>query len=75
MLEKLRSRLGLPGFRPGSGLIFSYQIRRNANLTSQAAVSTAPAPCFIATATGNTGIRVAGNTFTIDQDNVRGGGW
>jgi prepilin-type N-terminal cleavage/methylation domain-containing protein len=58
----------LPGFRPGSGLSFSYQIRQNANLTSQVAASTAT-PCFLAIATGNTGSRVVGDSFMIDCNN------
>ncbi len=61
---------GLPGFNPGSGLSFSYQIRRNASLTSTGAESTAT-PCFLAIATGNTGTRVVGDSFMIDCNNNR----
>lgn len=56
----------LPGFRPGSSLNFAYSITTN---------STGPgggtASCFTATATGNTGSRVSGDTFTIDCNNTR----
>jgi prepilin-type N-terminal cleavage/methylation domain-containing protein len=54
----------LPGFRPGdeASLNFTYSIRTS---------GTSPASAFTATATGKTGRRVSGDTFTIDQNNVR----
>lgn len=61
----------LPGFRPGAdaSLNFSYSIT-----TTTATGSTTPATAFTATATGQSS-RVAGDTFTINQSNVKGGGW
>ena len=56
----------LPGFRPGSGLSFSYQIERDVAFDGSAQI-----PCFRARATGNTGTRVAGDLFSIDCDNTR----
>lgn len=60
----LSSAGNLVGFKPGSpeDLAFDYQI-----------VSTAAT--FTATATGRSGTRVSGDTFTIDEDNVRSGPW
>ena len=54
----------LPGFKPGSDLSFSYRIEQNVKLDSSAQT-----PCFRATATGNTGTRVAGDSFMIDCNN------
>lgn len=63
---------GLPGFRPGDPAIlqYSYEIRQNASITSQANSSTAT-PCFLVIATGNTGGRGAGDSFMIDCNNQR----
>jgi len=69
-VASIQESTALPGFRPGSGLNFSYQIRRNANLTSTVAESTAT-PCFLAIATGNTGTRVENDVFNIDCNNNR----
>ncbi len=66
----IRAAGGLPRFSPASGHSYSYEIRQNANFTSQAAGSTAT-PCFLAIATGNTGSRVAGDSFMIDCNNNR----
>ncbi len=72
----------LPGFRPGTGLSFNYAIT-NANGVglpnpvpipyngSTAALVPATTPCFIATATGIPGSRVAGDVFAIDCNNNR----
>ena len=61
----------LPGFKPNeASLNYSYEIRQNANITSQAANSTAT-PCFLAVATGNTNSRAAGDSFMIDCNNQR----
>ncbi len=54
----------LPGFRPGTGLSFSYWIEQNINLNG--AVQT---PCFRASAAGNTNTRVDGDIFRIDCNN------
>ncbi|MBI4687914.1 MAG: prepilin-type N-terminal cleavage/methylation domain-containing protein [Nitrospirae bacterium] len=56
----------LPGFQPGSGLNFSYCIEQNIRLDG-----TAQTPCFRASAFGNTGTSVAGDTFRIDCNNNR----
>lgn len=56
----------LPGFKPGSGLSFSYCIEHDKKLDD-----TAQTPCFRASAFGNTGSRVAGDTFRIDCNNDR----
>ncbi len=74
----------LPGFKPGSGTNFTYQINyyTGAGLPTPvpipypaanptAALATATSPCFIATATGNAGSRVAGDRFAIDCNNVK----
>jgi prepilin-type N-terminal cleavage/methylation domain-containing protein len=56
----------LPGFKPGpdSGLSYSYKLS-----VYDAGGSTAGG--FTATATGKSGSRVNGDTFTIDSDNNR----
>jgi len=54
----------LRGFQPGSGLSFSYCIEQNINLNGNA-----QNPCFRASAFGNTGTRVDGDTFRIDCNN------
>jgi type IV pilus assembly protein PilE len=58
----------LPGFQPGadSKLNFSYQIVTTA-------VGGADAAAFTATATGKNGSRVAAETYTINNQNVRTG--
>jgi prepilin-type N-terminal cleavage/methylation domain-containing protein len=58
----------LPGFKPGSGLSFSYCIEQNIRLDG---TGTAPTPCFRARAFGNTGSRVDGDEFIIDCNNNR----
>jgi len=67
----------LPGFRPGTGPQFTYVINHQDGLAlptpvpvpyDNSTVPTVPAntPCFIATATGVAGTRVAGDIFAID---------
>ncbi|MBE0427986.1 MAG: prepilin-type N-terminal cleavage/methylation domain-containing protein [Nitrospirae bacterium] len=58
----------LRGFRPGDDTSFSYCIEQNIDLDGN---NTAPNPCFRASAFGNTGTRVAGDTFRIDCNNNR----
>lgn len=62
----------LPGFRPGddASLNFSYSIA-----TTTASGSTTAATAFTATAAGKAGKRVEGDSFTINESNVKGGGW
>ena len=57
-------QVSLPGFQPGTGLSYSYCIERNIALGGGAQT-----PCFRASAFGNTGTRVAGDTFMIDCNN------
>lgn len=70
----------LPGFRPGGqaglaglGLNFTYTLTQNfqiTNATNNPPTTAASAnPCFVATATGNAGARVAGEVFAIDCNN------
>ena len=75
----------LPGFRPGTGLSFTYAITSVADGIglptagpvpipydgSTANLPNANTPCFIATATGIAGSRVAGDVFAIDCNNIR----
>jgi prepilin-type N-terminal cleavage/methylation domain-containing protein len=66
----------LPGFQPGTGTNFSYAVIQNKALSLPVALPFAGAtvnqtPCFVATATGNAGTRVAGNVFAIDCNNSR----
>ena len=56
----------IPGFRPGTGLSFSYCIEQNIDLNG--AVQN---PCFRASAFGNTNTRVDGDIFRIDCNNNR----
>jgi prepilin-type N-terminal cleavage/methylation domain-containing protein len=56
----------LPGFRPGTGLSFSYCIEQDIDLNGAAQI-----PCFRASATGNAGTRVDGDVFRIDCNNNR----
>lgn len=64
-------QVGLPGF----GLNFTYALTQNLEITD--ATSTPPTtaastnPCFVATATGRAGTRVAGDVFMIDCNNNR----
>lgn len=75
----------LPRFQPGpiGGLNYTYAVT-NANGVGLPAAPTVPyvigttnplplatTPCFIATATGNPGTRVAGDVFAIDCNNIR----
>ena len=64
----------LPGFRPGGGLSFNYATTQNVALTPPVAIpfdgtTAAQTPCFVATATGIAGTRVAGDVFAIDCNN------
>ena len=63
----------LPGFRPGTGLNFSYQIVQNFRIDTPIANpptwNTAQTLCFTAIATGNAGTRVTGDVFAIDCNN------
>ncbi len=72
----------LPGFRPGTGLSFNYVITNAVGVGlpnpvplpyngATAALVPAATPCFIATATGVAGTRVAGDVFAIDCNNNR----
>ena len=54
----------LPGFKPGSGLSFSYCLRQNVDINGAATT-----PCFRARAFGNANTRVAGDDFYIDCNN------
>jgi type IV pilus assembly protein PilA len=56
----------MPGFRPGTGLSFSYCIQQNVNING-----VAQTPCFRASAFGNTNTRVSGDIFRIDCNNNR----
>ncbi|MBU4320146.1 MAG: prepilin-type N-terminal cleavage/methylation domain-containing protein [Nitrospinae bacterium] len=73
----------LPGFKPGSGLNYAYVIT---NTTGVGLPNPVPVPyvvgttlpldpvttrCFVATATGVDGTRVAGDVFAIDCNNNR----
>lgn len=55
----------LPGFKPGSSTMFTYQI-----VTNNTGAGGGAASCFIATATGAVS-RVTGDSFTIDCNNAR----
>ncbi|MFN3741035.1 MAG: hypothetical protein ACK4TF_10310, partial [Thermodesulfovibrionales bacterium] len=69
----------MPGFQPGGdpnappnfGLNFVYQIQQNIQITGINPLTTAASatPCFVATATGVAGTRVAGDVFAIDCNN------
>lgn len=56
----------LPGFRPGTGLSFSYCIETNVDINNAA-----QNPCFRASAFGNTNSRVDNDVFAIDCNNNR----
>jgi prepilin-type N-terminal cleavage/methylation domain-containing protein len=67
----------LPGFRPGTGLSFTYSITQNVQINGGGNTKTTPpttvalTPCFVATATGIAGKRVANDVFAIDCNNIR----
>lgn len=72
----------LPRFLPGGGLNFNYAITNAVGVGlpnpvpvpyagATAALANPAAPCFIATATGIVGTRVAGDVFAIDCNNNR----
>lgn len=64
----------LPGFKPGSGLAFSYWTVRNVQITNTATnppTTAVQTPCFVAFAEGNTGSRVANEYFAIDCNNIK----
>src|SRR4030042_5377786 len=66
----------LPNFRPGAGLNFNYAITQDVALVPPAAVpydgaTAAQNPCFVATATGIAGQRVAGRVFALAGNNNR----
>lgn len=66
----------LPGFRPGTDTSFSYRTIQNVALVPPVAVPYDGAtvnqdPCFVATATGIAGSRVANDVFAIDCNNNR----
>ena len=75
----------LTGFRPGTGLSFTYAITSVADGVGLPTVGPVPipydgstanlpnanTPCFIATATGVAGTRVARDVFAIDCNNIR----
>lgn len=54
----------LPGFRPGTGVNFSYCIEQNIDFNGAAQT-----PCYRASAFGNTGTRVANDVFRVDCNN------
>lgn len=62
----------LPGFKPGSGLSYSYCIEQNRDIPNGNTDTTTLAPpyaCFRATAFGNSSSRVDGDKFQIDCNN------
>jgi type IV pilus assembly protein PilE len=72
----------MPGFKPGSSLMYSYAITTVTGLGlstpvpipyagATAALAPATTPCFIATATGIAGTRLAGDIYAIDCSNNR----
>jgi prepilin-type N-terminal cleavage/methylation domain-containing protein len=82
--QRLEPAPFLPGFRPGTGLSYTYRITQTIQLTNAGGntVANAPTtaasatPCFVATATGINGTRVCSNAancdlFAIDCNNVR----
>mgnify|MGYP001570967619 FL=1 len=60
----------LPGFKPGlaADLKYNYEIEWTVDASGRTTT-------FTAHAIGKTGTRVAGDDFTINQSNVKGGGW
>jgi len=74
--------VALTGWKPGTGLSFTYAITNVVGVGlpnpipvpyngATTALVPATTPCFIATATGVAGTRVAGNVFAIDCNNNR----
>jgi prepilin-type N-terminal cleavage/methylation domain-containing protein len=69
----------LTGFQPGAGTNYTYALAVGVALPAPPAAVAVPynaatvanANCFIATATGNAGTRVAGDVFAIDCNNNR----
>jgi len=66
----------LTGFQPGNGSTFNYALQVGVALPQPVAipydgVTVVQANCFIATATGLAGTRVAGDIFAIDCNNNR----
>ncbi len=71
----------LPGFKPGSGLNFSYWVVANMKIKSVVSITQgniavgtgieAQTPCFVAFAQGNTTGRVPDETFAIDCNNSK----
>jgi hypothetical protein len=62
----------LPGFRPGSGLSFSYWLLQDFGITDTTTdppTTAAAASCFVAFAAGNNGTRVNDAVFAIDCNN------
>ena len=65
----------LTGFQPGAGTTYTYALAVGVALPAPPVVvpydgvTAAQANCFIATATGNAGTRVAGDVFAIDCNN------
>lgn len=62
-------RSHLRGFRPGLASALKY------NYVIEFTVAANNTTAFIARATGKAGTNVADDNFTLNQDNVRGGGW
>jgi prepilin-type N-terminal cleavage/methylation domain-containing protein len=64
-------QVGLPGF----GLHFTYTLTQNFQITNALAnpptTAATATPCFVATATGVPGTRVAGDIFAIDCNNLK----
>lgn len=59
----------LPGFKPGLAADLKYDYEISFTFSSNSTTA------FTATAAGKAGTRVAGDSFTINQINVKGGGW
>jgi len=59
----------LPGFKPGLAADLKYDYVISFTVSSNRTTA------FTATATGKTGTSVAGDSFTINELNVKGGGW
>jgi prepilin-type N-terminal cleavage/methylation domain-containing protein len=59
----------LPGFKPGLAADLNYNYEISFTVSSNSTTT------FIATATGKTGTKVEGDSFTINQSNVKTGGW
>lgn len=66
-VSNIQASTFLPGFKPGDEASLGY--RYKIDTTGSPAASN-----FTATATGQIS-RVAGDSFTINQNNVKGGGW